>query len=153
MAADQPPPDQAPPERRSDGRYVVKRPALLRRDGGDMEATCTSISSTGGFLATTALAKPGDRIVVSIQPRRASRADIELTGTVVYVVRPGSVQPQGLGVRWHPPKNSEPLEILLRWAANMTAQGLTDDAAARRDTLLDMDPAAATQAGDTVKPE
>ena len=124
-------------ERRREDRYPVQRPAVLRLQGRDSEAVCTSISAGGGFMRCDMAAELGQVVEVSIQPRRASRPDIVLSGTVVFIAKSGGPERKGLGLRWGPQDDPKPLQMLLTWAANMAAQGLTDDPTASRETLLE----------------
>lgn len=124
-------------ERRSESRYAVRRPMLARLPKGDVDGVCTSISMSGGFFACDAQPALGETVRVSIQPRRASRADIDLHGTVAYVVKGGTLQPRGFALQWLPPPDPEPLERLVRWAEAMDRQGLSDTPSARRDTLVE----------------
>ena len=104
-------------EARNEARYVTRFVALIRLKSGDVEAVCTSLSLTGGFLACEAPCKPGDIVEVSILPPRLAKADVDLVGDVIYVVAKTSRGAPGIGLRWRKPKNPEPLTLLLKSAA------------------------------------
>ena len=125
-------------DRRSDDRFAVQRPAVLRLITGDVTCVCTSISMGGGFVACNAAVELGQVVPLAVQPGRFSRPDIERAASVLYVVRPGGVQAQGLGLRWVPGQDLGQLAILVGWASNMARQGMLDDPHAKRDTLMDL---------------
>ena len=146
-----------------DDRFAVQRPAVVRFQGSSTPATCTSIGLGGGFLSCEWVPELGAVLEVAIQPRRASRDDIELYGRVVMLSRTGGPERRGFGVRWVPAQGSiehghsghghsgqasegseslaqgnvKPLEMLVNWARNMTARGGLDTGSRIADTVLD----------------
>ncbi len=83
----------------------------------------------------------GAVLEIAIQPRRASRDDVELQGRVVMLSRAGGPGRRGFGVRWVgqniPQGNVKSLEILVNWARNMAARGALDTGSRIADTVLD----------------
>lgn len=146
-----------------DERFAVQRPAVVRAQGVSTPATCTSIGLSGGFLNCEWVPELGAVLEVAIQPRRASRDDIELQGRVVMLSRAGGPERRGFGVRWLHAQGSVPqhdvtqgsaaqgsaaqgsaaqgnlkaLEILVNWARNMAARGSLDTGSRIADTVLD----------------
>ncbi|MBM4343902.1 MAG: PilZ domain-containing protein [Deltaproteobacteria bacterium] len=137
-------------ERRQSDRYAVQRPALVRYRGNAHEAVCTNVNLEGAFLRCPAVAALGEVVEVAIAPRRASRADIEIQAHVVYVSSAGAEDRRGLGVRWIAPEDSGPLAALVRWAANLSAQGLLDTGTRMPNTQLEppqAEPGSGAQGG------
>lgn len=124
-----------------DERYPVQRPAVVRAQAKTAPATCTSIGLSGGFLTCDWAPELGAVLEIAIQPRRASRDDIELQGRVVMLSRAGGPDRRGFGVRWLLPDcsqgNVKSLEILVNWAHNMAARGSLDTGSRIADTVLD----------------
>lgn len=120
-----------------DERYPVLRPAVIRHQAGRVDATCTSLGLSGGFLCCDWVPELGQVIEVAIQPRRASREDVELHGRVVMLSRAGGPERRGFGLRWIEPADPKPLAILVNWARNMAARGAVDGGPELRDTVLD----------------
>ena len=120
-----------------DERYPVLRPAVIRTQGGRIDATCTNLGLSGGFLCCDWEPELGQVLEVAIQPRRASREDVELLGRVVVLSRAGGPERRGFGLRWIEPNDPKPLATLVNWARNMAARGAVDGGAAVRETVLD----------------
>ncbi len=122
-------------ERRNEARYVASWPAVLRLADGDVQAICTSLSASGAFVECEVAGRPGDVLNVSLQPRRASRPDVELQGEIVYAVHGGGRRSAGLGLRWLPPQDIEPLHVLLRVVELRAAR---DERSSPRDTMREL---------------
>lgn len=124
-----------------DERFAVQRPAVVRTQAKTAPATCTSIGLSGGFLTCDWAPELGAVLEIAIQPRRASRDDIELQGRVVMLSRAGGPERRGFGVRWllseSAQGNVKCLEILVNWARNMAARGSLDTGSRIADTVLD----------------
>ena len=136
-----------------DERFAVQRPAVVRAQGVSTPATCTSIGLSGGFLNCEWVPELGAVLEVAVQPRRASRDDIELQARVVMLSRAGGPERRGFAVRWLHAQGSVPqhdvtqgsaaqgnvkaLEILVNWAKNMAARGSLDTGSRIADTVLD----------------
>lgn len=98
-------------------RFATRFVALVRLKSGDVEAVCTSLSLTGGFLTCETECKPGDLVEVSIQPPRRARTDVDLVGEVVYMVTKSGRGAPGLGLRWRVIQDADALALLLKSAA------------------------------------
>lgn len=121
----------------SDERYAVQRPAVVRTPAGEVDATCTSLGLTGGFVCCDWVPELAQVVEVAIQPRRASRDDVRLLGRVVMLSRAGGPERRGFGLRWIAPEDPKPLAILVNWARNMAARGAIDRGLAMADTVRD----------------